>query len=214
MAPKMTMTAKEKEILYAYIKNSKYFLEFGSGNSTVYAAGIHTIKRIDSVESSFEFVEKHLKNIPIIKNAIEEERLHFFLVNLGETIKWGYPQNHKKKHLWPNYPLGVFSMSCNHHDLVLIDGRFRVASTLSSVLSIPTNSHIIIHDFWNRPQYHILLQFLTCIEKIDTIGVFVRKKNINVQKAQALIKRFQYIPNDRSINFRFKMKLKKIFTIK
>ncbi|MSR21481.1 MAG: hypothetical protein EXR91_11015 [Gemmatimonadetes bacterium] len=90
-------------------------------------------------------------------------RLEFHVIDLGETSKLGYPIDESKNHLWPNYSLRVFSIPSNH-DLVLVAGRFRVACTLSSILSAPDDCRILVHDFWDRPQYHIVSKYLETID--------------------------------------------------
>jgi len=66
----------------------------------------------------------------------------------------------------------------------------------------------MIHDFWNRPRFHILLKFLTIIEETDSLGVFTKSKNINKNKAKRLLKKYQYIPTDHPIRFAIKRVIK------
>jgi len=55
---------------------------------------------------------------------------------------------------------------------VLVDGRFRIACALQAALRVRNDCKILIHDFWNRPRYHILLDYLTLSERVDSLGVF------------------------------------------
>lgn len=48
----MTMTKDEVDLLYQHLDSCVRYLEFGSGKSTLYAAGSPSIIKIDSVESS------------------------------------------------------------------------------------------------------------------------------------------------------------------
>ncbi|MCG8634101.1 MAG: hypothetical protein MI863_09755 [Desulfobacterales bacterium] len=207
----MTMTENEKEVLHAYLNSAVHYLEFGSGESTVYAAGVDTIQRIDSVESSIDFVESHLSPLPVIQSALASGKLGFHFVDIGPTGKWGYPASNRKKHLWPSYSLSIFSKK-SEHDLVLIDGRFRIASTLNCILNTPQDSKIIIHDFWDRKQYHLLLNYLSVVERTGTLAVFIRKPDLPVKKIQRIIWYYQYIPHDRSIYFKIKQKLIKMLS--
>lgn len=189
----MTMTIDELNILHKHIDLSTRFLEFGSGASTLYAAGVPSITQIDSVESSAEFVNENLKHHPIISDALSAGRLLFHIVDIGKTFYWGYPASFCKKHLWPNYSLRIFSRK-SEHDLVLIDGRFRVACTLNCILNTPPDCKIMIHDFWNRPYYHIVLPFLETREKADTLGIFAKKERIDRHQVKSLIEKYQYFP--------------------
>lgn len=189
----MTMTKDELKILHTHIDSSKHFLEFGSGASTLYAASVPTVKKIDSVESSESFINENLKPNPVISDALSAGKLLFHVIDIGKTIYWGYPVGFLKRHLWPNYSLSIFSKKSDH-DLVLIDGRFRVACTLNCILNTPPDCKIIIHDFWNRPAYHTVLPFLETRDRADTLGLFSKKENIDRNKVKSLLQKYQYLP--------------------
>jgi hypothetical protein len=192
----MTMTQAELDLLHARIDACTGYLEFGSGASTVYAAGRPSIRRIDSVESSAEFIDQRVRPEPAVSAAEAEGRLFFHIVDIGRTVDWGSPADDQKRHLWPNYPLSIFARP-SEHDLVLVDGRFRVACTLASILSTPPGSTIMIHDFWIRPEYHVVLRFLDVQARADTLAVFSRKPNLDTRQVQAMLARYQYQPGDR-----------------
>lgn len=201
-----TMTSAEKAVLHDYFNQSNHYLEFGAGESTIDASGIDSLQTVTSVESSAIFIEEKLKTNATIAKALIAGKLAFHLVDIGETGTWGYPINHAKQHLWPNYPLSVFSQK-SKHDLILVDGRFRVACTLSCVMNAPKNCTLLIHDFWNRPEYHVVLPFLQIKDKVDTLGVFKPIDRINVTKIQLLIKKYQYLPGDKTWLWQFKENL-------
>ena len=106
----MTMTKNESKLLHSLIDSSIHYLEFGSGESTIYASKSPMVKTIDSVESSQKYIEDNLKFNPDIVMALSENKLRFHIIDIGETIKWGWPKNKSKKHLWPNYSLSVLSL--------------------------------------------------------------------------------------------------------
>lgn len=148
----------------------------------------------------------------MISNALSTGKLSFHIIDIGETTAWGHPKNEIKKHLWPNYCLSVFSKKSNH-DLVLVDGRFRVACTINCILNTRENCTIMIHDLWNRPEYHIVLRYLETIERVDRFGVFCKRIDISSKKLQSLIKKYQYLPADKTVArfvYRIKNNLKSI----
>ncbi len=191
----MTMTQAELDLLHSRMDRSRRFLEFGAGASTVYAAGCTSIERIESVESSAEFIDQQVRPHAPVPEAVAAGRLVFHIIDIGTTGEWGSPADARVRHLWPNYPLSVFARP-SEHDLVLIDGRFRVACTLASILCTPSQCVIMIHDFWNRPHYHVLLRFLDVQAKADTLAVFSKKPAIDTRRAQTMLARYQYQPGD------------------
>lgn len=188
-----TMTSAEKEVLHSYIASSLNYLEFGSGESTIYASSVPTVKTITSVESSEQFLNENLKKNPAVARALLTGKLSFHVVDIGEIGYWGYPIDLSRKHLWPNYSHSVFQQK-NDYDLFLVDGRFRVACTLNCILNSPDICPIIIHDFWDRPEYHVVLQFLNTTHKVDTLGVFEKKDVVEIDQIKSLIERYQYSP--------------------
>jgi hypothetical protein len=192
------MTSGELALLQSCLGTADNYLEFGAGNSTVLACDVPTIRHIDSVDSSGEYVEQHLRPHASIASALSEGRLELHLIEIGETAKWGYPKDASKKHLWPNYSLAVFSRPSNH-DLVLVDGRFRVACTLSSLLSTPDDCRIMIHDFSSRPQYHVVAKFLETEASVDTLALFAKKPGVDRRRVRSLLEKYQYLPADFSV---------------
>jgi hypothetical protein len=206
-----SMTNAEKEMLYSYIDLSINYLEFGSGESTIYASSVPKIKTITSVESSEQYINENLKHNTAIASALSTGKLSFHCVDIGETIAYGEPKDMSKRHLWPNYSLSVFYQK-SEHDLVLVDGRFRIACTLNCVLNSPSNCTILIHDFWNRPEYHVVLKFLKIVDRVDTLGVFKKGDRVNICQIQSLIETYQYLPRDKTISYKIKEKLTKHFS--
>lgn len=204
----MTMSPHELEILHKHMKQATRYLEFGSGESTVYASQLANITRIDSIESSGDFIDQVLRPKIEIQQAVQSGKLHFHTIDIGNTREWGYPSDESKKHLWPNYSSAIFRTP-SHHNLVLIDGRFRVACTLNAILHTPGFCKILIHDFWNRPQYHVVLNYLDTIEQADTLGVFIKRKSINLKRLKSELEKYKILADDKTISFRIREKIKK-----
>lgn len=189
------MSPAELSLLHALMGASRRYLEFGAGESTVHAAGLPSIERIDSVESSAAFIEGTLRPRPEIALALAAGRLVFHVIDIGPVGQWSDPIGAAQRAQWPGYALRVFDTP-SAHDLALVDGRFRVACTLACLLHAPPECRLAIHDFWSRPEYHLLLEFLDVVDRADTLGVFVRKPAINVRRVRRLLHRYQYLPRD------------------
>ena len=188
------MTNNELKLLQSAMDHSKSYLEFGSGNSTYMAVATDNIKKITVVESDVTFWETHLMSTPAICEAVEKGRLHPYLVNIGVTGKWGYPMNDNNRDYWPAYHSCVFQ-SNHSYDTVLVDGRFRISCILHACLYCPQDTKILIHDFFNRPNYYVVLPFLKLEERADTLGLFSIKQDTSLKHlAKEYISIYEYLP--------------------
>ena len=170
------MSSAEKVVFDDAIMKSSNYLEFGLGGSTLRAIQKSKAK-IYVVESDAEWINK-MREYLIIK-YFENRRLFIYPIDIGPTLRWGYPETNKYRDLFITYSSSIFNVIDNNAiDLVLIDGRFRVACALKVILSCYKNKKIkiLVHDFWDRKQYHIILKYLDVIKKADNISLFSIKK--------------------------------------
>lgn len=188
------MSIAERRMFKKYIKKSKNYLEFGSGGSTIFALK-NSKAAIKSVDSSKEWFDHMIKEHQEIRDGIKDKRLDFIFVDIGETVAWGTPKDDSGKSNYPNYSASVFKNKKIKYDTVLIDGRFRVACGLQTVLNCDDDTIIMIHDFWNRPWYHILLNYIKPIGKAGTMGVFKKIKHIDKDQLLRDYEKFKFICN-------------------
>tara|TARA_Y100000591_G_C21756673_1_gene657759 strand:- start:319 stop:867 length:549 start_codon:yes stop_codon:yes gene_type:complete len=180
------MKNDEKKLFRKYIKQSKYYLEFGSGGSTLEANKY--INNISSIETDNKWIEK-IKKI--------NNKINFIYINIDciwwEYVSWNNNQklpSDKQKEYWIKYS----NLKINFKpDLILIDGRFRVASLLNLYNQIDNNTIILFHDYTTRKQYHIVELFYDKIECINTLQVFKKKLNIDNNLLEEKRKEYELI---------------------
>ena len=154
------------------IQNTSNYFEFGVGGSTrfVYDETLATIRGVDSSKEWVGKVSKHICS----------DRVSLHCVNIGEVREWGFPRNEDYKHEWPNYSLYIKKTDITP-DTILVDGRFRVACLIQSILfSIERDIDptIILHDS-NRDYYTPGTRALTCIDRAETLSIFkINRDNI------------------------------------
>lgn len=150
---------------FCYLMNPKnVYFEFGSGGSTNIAS-YYKVKTY-SVESDIKWHEKLKTNgITAIYITID--------LNVSSS---GYPGNNTNINDWKKY-IQSYKKEYNA-DIILIDGRFRVACALDIFSKIRNDTIIIIHDYGYRNQYHIIEKFYIKIKEWDSLAVFVKNPNI------------------------------------
>lgn len=159
-----------------YFKNqllkSKFYLEFGSGNSTVLAKNKN--KKFMSIESDKNFYYYMINKIG---------KKNFYFVDFGVVGFYSYPYFIKSsKHMALKYSSKIFLNLKNRKipDLVLIDGRYRVLVGLFTYKYFSNNKKnftIIFDDYFesnkfkiNRKHYSILSKFFY-IKKKGRFGI-------------------------------------------
>ncbi len=182
------MSAAETELFERYVKQSSRYFEFGSGGSTKLATRNNI--EVHGVESDKFWVDT------LHKEAGQLCKVEY--VDIGPTKEWGYPVDDTHKEKFPLYSEAILSHD-KAFDFVLVDGRFRVACTLNAIKhALDTQQDIAattiyIHDFWNRREYHTVLEFLDTIEKAESAGVFKIKTDIDRQYMENTLSRFKYL---------------------
>lgn len=173
------MTSSEIQLFDKYLENATNYLEYGSGGSTIHVSRFINLKKIRSIESDYNFFLQMKKKLPA---------LDLNYINVGKTGPCGTPIDPKVIGLWENYS----NKYSSEFDLVLIDGRFRVACLLDIILK-QGNPTILFHDFNNRPEYHIIKKFCDIIETIDTLVVLRIKNSNDMREISDLYKRYKLI---------------------
>ena len=190
----MRMSNAEIDLFTEELSSARNYLEYGAGGSTKRAARLSTLSSVTTVESDPSFVEKQLMNDVDVQLAIEAGRLRFLIVDIGPIENWGYPRDTFKIHLWPNYALCPYLYGYNP-DLILVDGRFRVACSLVAALQAP-EATVLVHDYKDRRHYHIIERFFVIDKVADTLARCRRIQSFDEQSARALLRSYLYAPGD------------------
>lgn len=178
------------KMYYYYLDKSNIYFEFGSGGSTYKSCSKPNIKKIYSVESDLKWYNN-------VKQNVKSDKLNFILVDLKcQSNNWGRPGSNctdEDKIRYSNAMLNLTEEERNTIDLVLIDGRFRVACCLKTFLLINNNCNVIFDDFLNRKEYHIVLNYFNIIGYTsDKRMVVLKKKNCDPPNLD-IIKKYELI---------------------
>jgi len=183
------MSQPERALFRKSLQDARRYFEFGSGGSTVWA--VEQGLTVYGVESDAKWVNA-------LKGKLGDA-CQVKAVDIGPTGEWGVPLSAASQHKFPDYSRAIHEHDTGF-DLILVDGRFRVACTLSAIEHILTRNRdsgtarIFIHDFWNRPQYHAVLEFLEPQENSESAGVFRIKPDIDLRKLKNMWSEYSQQP--------------------
>jgi hypothetical protein len=167
------------------IANSTCFLEYGCGGSTVYALNTENIKTIISVDTSKEWVEK-------VGQYVQSKETNLLLnhCDLGVVGDWGRPVNRDQSQSFWRYMVTPWQVARSKGlipDIVLVDGRFRVASFLYSLICARLGTLIMFDDYLNREDYFVVEKFCQLKEKHGRMGVFYVEHNYSIPEIVSAI---------------------------
>lgn len=173
------------------ISRCNCLLEYGCGGSTSYAVNYGKLSSIISVDMSKEWVDK-------VNLSLSNMNTQLFLehCDLGPIGEWGRPINRDKSQDFWRYMVTPWRIAREKKltpDTVLIDGRFRVAAFLYSLLSARIGSLIMFDDYLDRPPYFIVENFCDLKEKHGRMGVFIVDKNYSLQSIVSAIAEYSTV---------------------
>jgi hypothetical protein len=174
------------------LASSRCYLEYGAGGSTVYAATVAKIPSIISVESDGAWKAKVWESI---KDS--QSRVHIEHWDIGEVGDWGSPKTSDKIGNYWGYmarPWHIAKTQTLVPDTVLVDGRFRVASFLFSLLKARIGTTILFDDYLDRPGYFPVEEFCPLAAKHGRMGVFSVSRNFAVADICEKIARYSIDP--------------------
>src|SRR5690606_8388298 len=155
------------------LESTHAYLEFGTGGSTNLAANFPHLSVV-SIGSDWN-VLRTIKLLIAEKGA--EERVALLFADLGPTGENGFPLDEAAFHGWHRYALSPW-LHCTARglspDLVLIDGRFRRACLLASMIFSAPGTRILFDDYFDRPHYHMVEKHLKPMQGIERMAEFIR----------------------------------------
>ena len=141
------MTGAEQALLRAAASGAPAMVEFGCGGST--AILLEVGQRLLSVDSDAAWLARVAAPQAA---AIAGGRLLQHHADIGPLGDWG----------WPLHPPSAQQAQAYWHapwqrmpsaDLVLVDGRFRIACALAAHARLTPDGLLAIHDYWSRRAY-------------------------------------------------------------
>lgn len=162
-----------------YLENARGYFEYGSGESTIRASKCIGLKRIYSVESDPDWFHQ-------LSDCVKDDpRVSLIFVDLEcHPRTWGHPGPGlcpSRKALYSDQWSRLSPDARAQIDLVLIDGRFRVACCLKMYEHVTADCIILFDDFFNRPAYHVVLAYYTVINQTSDHHMVVLQKKPNIQ---------------------------------
>lgn len=163
----------DDQMFKSLVTEATSYAEYGVGSSTVWVAK-NTGARIAGVDTSRYWIDKVLSDL----NNEASGRLQLEHIDVGPLRSWGRPEGYSMRSNFLRYVEKPFEIE-PEPNVVLVDGRFRVACFLTSLAkSVPATS-IIFDDYIARPEYHLVEDYIRPEEVCGRQALFVVPESLD-----------------------------------
>jgi hypothetical protein len=179
------------------LARARNYLEYGSGGSTVLANQMVT--NLVSVDSDASFLADVRRKLSQTDRRAMAKLIH---VNIGMTVDWGFPvfqkPTRRRVRRWEEYakaPWRYFRTIGQQPDLVLVDGRFRVACVLESLLGLSplSETQILVDDYIDRPEYSVIEEYAD-VEMVGRMAVLRPRRLVDRISVRRLVRQYSADP--------------------
>ena len=175
---------EEFSFLSEALAEASHYGEYGVGASTtwVYRNFGCQIRAVDTDAHWIKLVKKEA-------NSLRCKIVH---VDVGPLRRWGFPQTYMSAEEFPRYFDAIFGDNFSP-DLILVDGRFRVACFLTSVKRAKPGTIIIFDDYPERPHYHVVEEVLSPEKVGSRQAKFSVPASFDLARLDFLLDKFSYV---------------------
>lgn len=170
------------------------FLEYGAGGSTALAAQ-QGVPKIYSVESDAAYVAAVEAKVAAIGSGSVLRTLH---ADIGPTGGFGHPVDRSGVERWPAYSAHVWNVLAeagDTPDMILVDGRFRVACCLRSFAEMSKNAILVLDDYFGREErYGIVTRFSPIVKRVDRLALFRKPAQIDLAALEEVYRDYAVRP--------------------
>lgn len=179
------MSPAERARLDAELRRASAYFELGMGGSSLMAvrAGVAQMVSIDSDGAWVEAVRAH----PEIAPRAADGSVSLLHSDIGPVADWGRPADRSTVRKWSAYlstGWAEWARRGTMPDLVLVDGRFRVACCLSVAvvaagLAAEQAPTVLLHDVDDkRAYYRDALELLEQVDAVETLLVMRPRRDM------------------------------------
>lgn len=167
IAPSMP-EAEAAHLIDAY-QRGQVLLEYGSGASTKLASQMFG-KLVMSVESDRQWARNLRREID---EGQPKSPVIVYHVDIGATGPWGRPIDESGWKRYHCYPNAIWDEPFfRHPDIVLIDGRFRPACLITTMLHVTRPVTVLFDDYIGRPRYGLIERIVSPTRLIGRMAEF------------------------------------------
>lgn len=169
---------------------AKVFLQYSCAAYTQDACAKTNIQKVIAVESNKALSDS------VFQSVIQKEKLHMVYANLGEVNAEGKPNNAEKFknfHTFMVLPWALADKYLVTPDTILINGPFKVACFLYSLICAEEGAVILFNDFFKNPAYEIVRNYCALEKRHGDMAEFIVRKDYVMSDIAANVAKYSVI---------------------
>lgn len=175
----------DSELFRRHLPGAQAYGEYGCGLSTLWVCAHFDIP-VMSVDTSQRWID-------YVRQKLEgHEGVELQHVDLGELGDWGRPLTYARRESIRDYTEGPWR-GVEKPNVVLIDGRFRVACFFASLIHARPGTVILFDDYAHRPNYHLVEEYVAPQEICGRQAAFVVPADLPGEELRSEYERFLYV---------------------
>lgn len=185
----LTEEHDENAVLQRLI-HSKVFLQYGCLTYTQAACSRTNIHKVIAVESNKTLSDS------VYQSVVQKEKLHMVYANLGEVSSGGQPvstEKFKNYHTYMVLPWALADKYMLIPDTILINGPFKIACFLYSLICAKEGTVILFNDFFKNPAYEMVRNYCALEKRHGDAAEFIVRKNYVMSDIAANIAKYSVI---------------------
>lgn len=162
------------------VSRASVYIEYGCGGSTSFAF-LNSKAKIIGVDTDGLWIDMALNFMPG-----RLDRVDLCRVDVGDVGEWGYPSDADADGtVYSSWPW----TRTDRADLVLVDGRFRVACAVKTMLSARAGTPIIFEDYFGRDHYSMIEKLASPESRHGRSALFKVPNSFDRNLAELIFKR-------------------------
>jgi hypothetical protein len=175
--------SQEWSLFRKALAQTRTYAEYGSGASTLFVDSLQTHDLV-SVETDPLWADRLRPRL--------SRRARVIHIDLGPVGPWGRPDTYQHADKFTTYFEGAF-LDNFEPDMILIDGRFRVACFLTCLLRAAAGTQIIWDDYGFRPHYHVVENLLKPSSVTTRQALFVVPESLPKTEIREMLDSFRLV---------------------
>lgn len=185
-----TWSERALTALNHHLSSAESLLQYGCGETTSIACGYPNVKYIYAVESDKSVADS------IYDTLTDKDKLRMMYADIGELDANGIPINHANFANYHQYMVFPWALADKYNvipELIVIDGHFKVASFLYSLICAKEGATILFNDFFTSSDYGIARNYALLEERHGDMAEFKVQKNFVMSELAAMIAKYSVI---------------------